>query len=147
MSALETHMSPLVNSQFLQSGSPYSKPIRKWMFFFGRPRQFALRRTNQGTRQLITSRVVKRAKVMFSQAFVCPSPGGGRCYTKCNMGPVFQNIYPPPLRLGHSTPPPPPGTWSLHPLPPGTWSLHPPNLGLGHSTPPTWDLVTPPPPT
>ena len=87
---------------------------------------------------IITARVAKRAKVMFSQAFVCPSPGGGgRCYTKCNMGPCH-NTSPPHLGLGHSTPPaPPPGTWSLHSPPPGTWSLHsPPHLGLGHSTPP-----------
>ena len=103
---------------------------------------------------IITAHVAKRAMVMFSQAIVCPSPGG-RCYTKCNMGPG-QNIYPPPRDL--VTPPrPPPETWSLHPPlgtwslnpppPPGTWSLHPTPLGLGHSTlPPTWDLVTAPPP-
>ena len=125
---------------------------------------------------LITARVAKRAKVMFLQVFVILSPTwgrGGRCYTKCNMGPNAtwdqartstppsgpgQNIYPPPppgtrsehlppphLRLGHSTPPPP-HTWDLVTPPPPP----PPHLRLGHSTPPpppeTWSLHPTPPP-
>ena len=34
-----------------------------------------------GAVYFITARVAKRAKVMFSQAFVCPSPGGGEDVT------------------------------------------------------------------
>ena len=96
---------------------------------------------------------------MFSQASVCPSPGGGgdRCHTKCNMGPS-QNIYPPPPRtrseclpplwdqVRMSTPsppgtrseclPPPPGPGqNIYPPPPGTRSecLPPPPLGPGQN--------------
>ena len=108
-------------------------------------------------KHIITARVAKRAKVMFSQAFVCPSPGGGggRWHTKCNLGPG-QNIYPPPphLRLGQNVYLSP-HTWDLVRMstpPPETWSecLPPPHLRLGQNVyPPTWDLVrmsTPPPP-
>ena len=65
---------------------------------------------------LFTARLAKRAKVMFSQAFVCPSPGGGE-------GGVAT-----PNASGQHLPPP--GTRSQHPPPPRTW---------------TWDLFTTPP--
>ena len=66
---------------------------------------------------IITARVAKRAKVMFSQAFVCPSPGG--------RWPTMDQV---------TTPPPP--LWP--PFPPWTRSQHlPPS--------PSWDQVTTPP--
>ena len=72
----------------------------------------------------ITAHVVKRAKVMFSQAFVCPTRGWGRRWTapKVNHlppghGQRSQHL-PPPRVKGHNTSPhpglkvttPPPGT-------------------------------------
>ena len=72
---------------------------------------------------MITARVARRAKVMFSQAFVCPSPGGGgRRHTKCNLGPGHLHLPPPPPGPGQNVSPrhlgpgqnvyPPPETWS-----------------------------------
>ena len=60
---------------------------------------------------------------MFSQAFVCPSRGGGRWDTKCNMGPG-QNVYPLPPRdqVRMSTPSPPGPGQNVYPFPPGTRS-------------------------
>ena len=109
------------------------------------------RRTNvcvamQPFLEIFTAHLAKRAKVMFSQAFVCPSPGGREVLqhqmplgntspSDMDMGPGHNTPLPP--RHGHGTwsqhPPPPEhghGTWSQHSLPPrhghGTWSQHPP---------------------
>ena len=90
---------------------------------------------------IITARLAKRAKVMFSQAFVCPSPGRGGAGRE-----VLQHQMP----LDNTSLPPPPGHG------PGTWSQHTPtppppdmDMGPGHNTPSpprtwTWDLVTTP---
>ena len=102
---------------------------------------------------LVTARVAKRAKVMFSQAFVCPSPrGGGRWHTKCNMGPG-QNIYPPPPGPGQNVYPLPPRTRSecLPPAPPGPGqNVYPLPPGPGQNVyllpPGTRSECLPPPP-
>ena len=103
---------------------------------------------------LITARIAKRAKVMFSQAFVCPTEGG----QVGNQGPghntslplLCTTTPPPPPEPGHNTslppwttPPPPP------PLGPGHNTSPPPPLGPGHNTspPPFWDQVTTPRPS
>ena len=121
---------------------------------------------------MFTARLAKRAKVMFSQAFVCPSPGGeGGVATPNASG---QHLPPPPSPgHGHGTwsqqprslPPPRTWTWDLVTTPPslpprhghGTWSQHPPSLppdmdmGPGHNTPlppnghGTWSQHHPPP--
>ena len=107
---------------------------------------------------IFTARVAKRAKVMFSQAFVCPSPEGGEEVT---MG--LDHHHPPPTWDLVTTPHPPPGNWSPPPCPPpqpGTWSpppappgtrsppLPPPHLELAHHhhPPPPPGTWSPPPP-
>ena len=83
---------------------------------------------------VFTARVAKRAKVMFSQAFVCPTRRGG--------GGEVGNIIgqPPPSGPVHNT--------SLPPYPPGTRSQQlPPSLSQDQvTTPPSpQDQVTTPP--
>ena len=39
--------------------------------------------TNSVTKIFVTARVATRAKVMFSEAFVCPTPGGGGEFCQC----------------------------------------------------------------
>ena len=111
---------------------------------------------------IITARLAKRVKVMFSQAFVCPSPGEGGVATPNASG---QHLPPSPPRtwtwdLVTTPPSPPPDMEPGHntPLPPdmdmgpGHNTPLPPNMdmGPGHNTPPpqtwTWDLVSTPPP-
>ena len=87
------------------------------------------------------------AKVMFSQAFDCPSPEGGGGGEEVTMElchhPLLRDLVtspcPPPPNLGLGPPTPPPRDLVTTPSPPGTWSPPPAPL-------PTWDLVTNPPP-
>ena len=83
---------------------------------------------------IITARVAKRVKVMFSQAFVCPSPGGG--------GGGGQ-----PWTMSQHLPPPP-GTRSQHLPPPRDQVTTPPSPRdqVTAPPPPPRDQVTTPPP-
>ena len=91
---------------------------------------------------VFTTRVLKRAKVMFSQAFVCPTQGGRWATSKVNhpSGTRSQHLPPPGLRSQHHPPSLPsplgPGHNTSLPPPPGTRSQH---------LPPPWDQVTTPP--
>ena len=78
---------------------------------------------------IFTARVAKRARVMFSQAFVCPSPGHNT-----SLPPPDQVTTPPP-GPGHniSLPQGPGHNTSLPPGPGHNKSLPPP--GPGHNTP------------
>ena len=84
---------------------------------------------------IITARVAKRAKVMFSRVCVTHSVqrGGGG-------GGEVGNT------KGHNTTLPPPGTRSQHLPPPWDQVTTPPPPGPGHNTPPSWDQATTPPP-
>ena len=85
---------------------------------------------------LITARVAKRAKVMFSQAFVYPTGGE-------EVGNIIGEPPPPPPGLGHNTSlPPKPGHNTSPPKPGHNTSL--PHLGPGHNTSPPNQVTIPP---
>ena len=98
-----------------------------------------------------TARVAKRVKVMFSQASVCPTLGGGGRWStpKVNHHPPGTWSTTTPSPPGHGQPlPPPPGTWSTTTPSPQDMVNHYP-LRLGHGQPPppppgTWSTTTPP---
>ena len=90
---------------------------------------------------IFTTRLAKQAEVMFSQASVYPSLGGGCCNTKC-----LWTTPPPSWTWDLVTTPPSPRTWDLVTTPPPpsrtwTWDLV---TTLSSPSPRTWtwDLVT-----
>ena len=121
----------------------------------------------QVLKRIFNARVAKRAKVMFSQAFVCPSPGGGGGGSVANQmqhGTRSEHLPPAPLGPGQNVYPHPP-PWgqvrmstslrdqvrrSTSPLGPGQNVYPLPRDQVRMSTPsPPWDQVrmsTPSPP-